>query len=65
MNMKPMSAPAPAARPESFTSALLATIRHRGVQTAAALWALAVVLALWLAKGSLPFDRRSAGARSG
>lgn len=57
MNLKPLSAPPPAADPESLSSVLLATIRHRGVQTAAALWVLAVVLVLWLAAGALPFDR--------
>jgi hypothetical protein len=36
---------------------LPAIVRHRGVQTAAALWVMAYAVALWLAHGSLPFDR--------
>jgi hypothetical protein len=32
-------------------------VGHRGVQTAAALWVLGYVVALWLAHGPLPFDR--------
>jgi len=34
-----------------------AVLRHRGVQITVALWILANVAVLWLARGSLPFDR--------
>ncbi len=36
---------------------LRAVLGHRGVQAAAALWVIAYVLVLWLADGTLPFDR--------
>ena len=47
-----MSATAPAAR-----RGLAILLRHRGVQAAAALWAIGYGVVLWLAHGSLPFDR--------
>jgi hypothetical protein len=34
-----------------------AVVSHRGVQAAATLWVIAYLVALWLAGGSLPFDR--------
>jgi len=37
--------------------ALGAICRHHGVQAAAALWVLGYLTVLWLADGSLPFDR--------
>ncbi len=40
-----------------MSSALRAIVRHRGVQAAALLWVLAYVVVLWLARGTLPFDR--------
>lgn len=36
---------------------LRAIVRHRGVQAAAALWVVGYLVVLWLAHGSLPFDR--------
>lgn len=36
---------------------LQAILRHRGVRTAAALWVAGYLVVLWLARGSLPFDR--------
>jgi hypothetical protein len=36
---------------------LRAILHHRGVQMAAALWIAGNLIALWLARGSLPFDR--------
>ena len=45
-----------AARPP-FTSVLRAVVSHRGVQTVAILWLAGTATALWLARGSLPFDR--------
>jgi hypothetical protein len=40
-----------------MSSVLRAIVRHRGVQATAILWVVAYVLVLWLARGSLPFDR--------
>ena len=36
---------------------LKAILRHRGVQAAAALWVVAYFVVIWLAQGTLPFDR--------
>ena len=36
---------------------LRAVVSHRGVQVAVALWIIGYVVVLWLARGSLPFDR--------
>jgi hypothetical protein len=41
----------------SLAATLRAILRHRGVRAAAALWVTAYLLVLWLAQGSLPFDR--------
>ena len=41
----------------SLASTLRAALFHRGAQTAVALWAAAYLVVLWLAGGSLPFDR--------
>jgi hypothetical protein len=38
-------------------SVLRAVVRHRGVQMAGALWVIGHIVVLWLARGSLPFDR--------
>jgi hypothetical protein len=40
-----------------MSSVLRAIVRHRGVQATAILWVVAYVVVLWLARGSLPFDR--------
>jgi len=50
----PTSTPAAAA---SVRALLRSIASHRGVQATAALWLLATLLVLWLAQGSLPFDR--------
>jgi hypothetical protein len=49
--MSPTSPSAPA------RSSLTALLHHRGVQVAAVLWAIGYGVVLWLAHGSLPFDR--------
>jgi hypothetical protein len=41
----------------SLASVLRAIVRHRGVQTTVVLWVIGYVVVLWLAQGSLPFDR--------
>ena len=41
----------------SLGSVLNAIVHHRGVQATAALWVVSYLVALWLARGSLPFDR--------
>jgi hypothetical protein len=41
----------------SLRAALRAVVGHRGVQVAVALWIIGYVVVLWLARGSLPFDR--------
>ena len=46
----------PVATP-SLGSVLRAVVRHRGVQVAIALWVVGHIVVLWLAGGSLPFDR--------
>jgi hypothetical protein len=51
------SPPAAAAAATSLAAVLRAVACHRGVQVAAALWILGCAAALWLAGGSLPFDR--------
>ena len=45
------------AEPAPMSAVLRAIIRHRGVQAAAILWIVAYAVVLWLARGSLPFDR--------
>jgi hypothetical protein len=57
MSVREPSTPTPAAPPPSLGSALRAIVSHRGVQTAVALWIAGYGVALWLARGSLPFDR--------
>ncbi|HKE89225.1 MAG TPA: hypothetical protein VKB45_02735, partial [Gemmatimonadales bacterium] len=47
----------PPQTPVSLRSVLTAAVRHRGVQAAVALWVVAHLVVLWLAHGSLPFDR--------
>jgi len=41
----------------SLGSLLRAIVSHRGVQTAVILWVIGHIVVLWLAHGSLPFDR--------
>jgi hypothetical protein len=41
----------------SMASALRAVVGHRGVQAAVAVWIIGYAVVLWLAHGSLPFDR--------
>jgi hypothetical protein len=41
----------------SLGSAVRAVVVHRGVQVAATLWVMGSLVVLWLAQGSLPFDR--------
>jgi hypothetical protein len=41
----------------SLGSVLRAIVRHRGVQATVVLWVIGYVVVLWLAQGSLPFDR--------
>jgi len=57
MRVSDRSPPTPGAAPPSLGSALRAIAHHRGVQTAAGLWVAGYVIVLWLARGSLPFDR--------
>ncbi len=52
--------PSPAmhiANTPSLGSVMRCVVRHRGVQAAFALWILGHVVVLWIARGSLPFDR--------
>jgi hypothetical protein len=61
-NERAMSIPdqvPPTTAPPSLAPVLRGIVRHRGVQTAAALWVIGYVVVLWLAHGSLPFDRPS------
>lgn len=41
----------------SLGACVRATVRHRGVQATVMLWAAAYLLVLWIAGGSLPFER--------
>ena len=41
----------------SIGSVLRSIVGHRGVQTAVSLWVVGYFVVLWLARGSLPFDR--------
>jgi len=51
----------PPSTSKAAAAALIAAVNaifdHRGVQTAAALWVVAFVAVVWLAQGTLPFDR--------
>jgi len=51
------SSPAGPAAAASLGAALRGIVRHRGVQTAFALWVIIYGIVLLLARGSLPFDR--------
>jgi hypothetical protein len=51
------SPPTNAATALSLGSVLRSVVGHRGVQAAAVLWVVGYLVVLWLARGSLPFDR--------
>jgi hypothetical protein len=51
------SPPTKAAAVPSMGAALKAIVNHRGVQATAALWVVSYLVVLWLAQGSLPFER--------
>ena len=57
MGASEQSPPPKSAAVPSLGSVLQAVVGHRGVQTAAALWVVSYLIVLWLAQGSLPFDR--------
>ncbi len=57
MSIGNQSPPARVAAAASLGSVLRAIVRHRGVQTTVVLWVIGYVVVLWLAQGSLPFDR--------
>ena len=57
MSASSQSPPTLAATPVPLRSVLRAVARHRGVQTAVALWVAGYLVVVWLAHGSLPFDR--------
>jgi len=49
--------PTLAASQAPLSSVLRAVVHHRGVQVAVASWVVGYLVVLWLAQGSLPFDR--------
>jgi hypothetical protein len=51
------SPPTKAAAVPSLGTVVKVIINHRGVQATAALWVVSYLVVLWLAQGSLPFDR--------
>ena len=51
------SAPTIAPAQAPLSSVLRAIVNHRGVRIAVAAWVIGYVVVLWLARGSLPFDR--------
>jgi len=57
MSASDHSPTAKAATAPSLGSVLQAVVGHHGVQAAAALWVISYLIVLWLAQGSLPFDR--------
>jgi hypothetical protein len=57
MKVSDQSPLAQAAAIPTLRSVLRNVAGHRGVQTAVALWIVAYLVVLWLAHGSLPFDR--------
>jgi hypothetical protein len=57
IDMKPHWPQARVATGPSLGSVLRAVANHRGVQTMTLLWVAGTIVALWLASGSLPFDR--------
>jgi hypothetical protein len=63
MSVSDQLPPTIAAASPSLGSVLRAVVGHRGVQTAVALWVIGYVVVLWLAQGSLPFDRPAVAQR--
>ena len=57
MSLGDPSPPTRSATAPPLGAVLRSVVHHRGVQTAAALWVVAYLIVLWLAQGSLPFDR--------
>jgi hypothetical protein len=57
MSASGQSPPTLVATSAPLSSVLRAVVKHRGVQTAVACWIVGYVIVLWLAHGSLPFDR--------
>jgi hypothetical protein len=57
MNTSDPVAPAHAATTLSLRAAFRTVVSHRGARVAVALWVVGYGIALWLAHGSLPFDR--------
>jgi hypothetical protein len=57
VSVRDPSPPTHAAATPSLGAVLRAVVSHRGVQGAVALWIIGYVVVLWLARGSLPFDR--------
>jgi hypothetical protein len=57
MNVSDQSAPSEPVPKGSLRAVLRAIAKHRGVHVAAALWVVGYLVVLWLARGSLPFDR--------
>jgi hypothetical protein len=57
VSVRDPSPPTHAAATPSLRSVLRDIVSHRGVQGAVALWIIGYAVVLWLARGSLPFDR--------
>ena len=57
MGINDKSQPMNTSAAQSLSSVLRAVASHRGVQTAVALWVTGYIVVLWVARGSLPFDR--------
>jgi hypothetical protein len=57
MGVRDQSTPTLSTGAPSLGPVLRAIVRHRWVQTAAALWIVGHIVVLWLARKSLPFDR--------
>jgi hypothetical protein len=57
MTTSNQSPPSNAALAPSMASVLRSVVGHRGVRTAVVVWIAGYAIVLWLARGSLPFDR--------
>ena len=57
MSASGQSPPTFTATPAPLSSVLRAVVNHRGVRIAVASWVVGYLVVLWLAHGSLPFDR--------
>jgi hypothetical protein len=57
MSVSGQSPPTLGATPAPLSSVLRAVVNHRGVRIAVASWVVGYLVVLWLAHGSLPFDR--------